>query len=205
LAQLKRWPGSGRREASFLARTLSMDFSENHHQKKAASRGALLRGLLASRRSGCVVNVGSIVGTAPRRGLGSTAHPRQQCTPPPTRCSWSWHRSGLGPVEVVPGEVRSGLGHANTAQLAGAKQGQLQWGMYHDFTAAIEERARVSQGAGATEASVFARHVAARVMRPRSPREIVYGSMMWLFAVLAMSPACARDAFFARRFGLNKL
>ena len=92
--------------------------------------------------------------------------------------------------------------HADTAQLAGAKQ---QWGMYRQFTAAIEERARASQGAGATEASVFARHVAARVMRPRPPREIVYGSMTGLFAVLAMSPAWARDAFLARRFGLNKL
>jgi hypothetical protein len=76
--------------------------------------------------------------------------------------------------------------------------------MYRGFAAAIEERARASQRPSATEAAVFARHVAARVMQARPPREIVYGGMTMLFAVLAASPAWARDAFFARRFGLHK-
>ncbi|CAM0907814.1 unnamed protein product [Alopecurus aequalis] len=85
-------------------------------------------------------------------------------------------------VKVVPGAVRSGLGHANSVQLAGTggdgvAPSRQELGMYREFAAAIEERARASQGSGATEASAFARHVAARVMRSRPPREIVYGSM----------------------------
>ncbi|RLN28286.1 hypothetical protein C2845_PM05G00500 [Panicum miliaceum] len=38
----------------------------------------------------------------------------------------------------------------------------------------------------------------------RPPREIVYGHMTLLFAALAAAPGWARDAFFARRFGLHK-
>ncbi|XP_048527368.1 short-chain dehydrogenase ptmH-like [Triticum urartu] len=160
---------------------------------------------MASRRSGRVVNVGSVVGTAATPWAGVYCASKAAVHAATDALRLELAPFGVHVVKVVPGAVRSGLGHANTAQLAGAKQGQQQWGMYREFTAAIEERARASQGTGATEASVFARHVAARVMRPRPPREIVYGSMTGLFAVLAMSPAWARDAFFARRFGLNKL
>ena len=78
-----------------------------------------------------------------------------------------------------------------------------EWRLYRGFAAAIEERARASQGGRATEAGALARHVARRVMSARPPREIVYGHMTLLFAALAAAPGWARDAFFARRFGLH--
>lgn len=42
-------------------------------------------------------------------------------------------------------------------------------------------------------------------MSARPPREIVYGNMTLLFAALAAAPLWARDAFFAKRFGLDKM
>ncbi|CAM0907809.1 unnamed protein product [Alopecurus aequalis] len=159
---------------------------------------------MASRRSGRVVNVGSVVGNAATPWAGGYCASKAAVHAATDALRLELAPFGVHVVKVVPGAVRSGLGHANSAQIAGTGQGRQEWGMYREFAAAIEERARASQGGGATEASAFARHVAARVMRARPPREIVYGSMTVLFAALAASPAWARDAFFARRFGLHR-
>ena len=164
---------------------------------------------MASRRSGRVVNVGSVVGNAATPWAGGYCASKAAVHAATDALRLELAPFGVHVVKVVPGAVRSGLGHANSAQLAGAggdraRRGRQEWGMYREFAAAIEERARASQGGGATEASAFARHVAAQVMRARPPREIVYGSMTLLFAALAASPAWARDAFFARRFGLHR-
>uniref|UniRef100_A0ACD5X3Y8 Uncharacterized protein n=2 Tax=Avena sativa TaxID=4498 RepID=A0ACD5X3Y8_AVESA len=160
---------------------------------------------MAARRSGRVVNVGSVVGTAATPWAGVYCASKAAIHAATDALRLELAPFGVHVVKVVPGRVKSGIGRANTAQIAGGHGGKpREWGMYREFTAAIEERARASQGAGATEASALARHVAERVMRPRPPREIVYGSLTALFAVLAASPVWARDAFFARRFGLNR-
>ncbi|XP_062204333.1 short-chain dehydrogenase ptmH-like [Phragmites australis] len=154
---------------------------------------------MAARRSGRVVNVGSVVGNvatpwaAPYCASKAAVHAATDALRVELR------PFGVHVVKVVPGAVRSGLGRANTAHLAGQ-----EWRLYRDFTAAIEERARASQSGRATDASAFARHVARRVLSARPPREIVYGNMTLLFAALAASPIWVRDAFFTKRFGLDK-
>jgi NAD(P)-dependent dehydrogenase (short-subunit alcohol dehydrogenase family) len=161
---------------------------------------------MASRRSGRVVNVGSVVGTAATPWAGGYCATKAAVHAATDALRLELRPFGVHVVKLVPGAVRSGIGHANSAQIAGSggDGAKRDWGMYRGFAEAIEERARASQGPSATEAAVFARHVAARVMQARPPREIVYGGMTVLFAVLAASPAWARDAFFARRFGLHK-
>ncbi|XP_040385828.1 short-chain dehydrogenase ptmH-like [Oryza brachyantha] len=155
---------------------------------------------MASRRSGRVVNVGSVVGTAATPWAGPYCASKAAVHAATDALRLELRPFGVHVVKVVPGAVRSGLGHANTAHLAGQ-----EWRLYGEFAAAIAERARASQAGSATDAGVFARHVARRVMSPRPPREIVYGSMTALFAALAAAPLWARDAFFANRFGLAKM
>lgn len=155
---------------------------------------------MAARRSGRVVNVGSVVGRVATPWAGPYCASKAAVHAATDALRVEVRPFGVHVVKVVPGAVRSGLGHANAAGLAG----QGEWRLYREFAAAIEERARASQTGKATEAGTFARHVARRVLRPRPPREIVYGSMTMLFAALAASPAWVRDAFFTRRFGLDK-
>ncbi|KAF8655940.1 hypothetical protein HU200_060896 [Digitaria exilis] len=160
---------------------------------------------MASRRSGTIVNVGSVVGTAATPWAAPYCASKAAVHAATDALRLELRPFGVHVVKVVPGAVRSGLGHANTAALAAAGGGgrEGEWRIYGGFAAAIEERARASQVGKATDAGVFARHVARRVMSARPPREIVYGHMTLLFAALVASPAWVRDAFFSRRFGLH--
>ncbi|CAN6339148.1 unnamed protein product [Urochloa humidicola] len=157
---------------------------------------------MASRRSGRVVNVGSVVGTAATPWAAPYCASKAAVHAATDALRLELRPFGVHVVKVVPGAVRSSLGHANKAALAGGGQGE--WRMYREFAAAIEERAAASQSGKATDAAVFARHVARKVMSARPPREIVFGHMTLLFAALAASPAWVRDAFFTRRFGLDR-
>lgn len=156
---------------------------------------------MAAQRSGRIVNVGSVVGRAATPWAAPYCASKAAVHAATDALRLELRPFGVHVVKVVPGAVRSGLGHANTAHL---KSEQREWGLYRPFAAAIEERARASQSGKATDAGVLARHVARRVMSPRPPREIVYGHMTLLFAALVASPAWVRDAFFTRRFGLDK-
>lgn len=155
---------------------------------------------MAARGSGRIVNVGSVVGNAATPWAAPYCASKAAVHAATDALRLELRPFGVHVVKVVPGAVRSGLGRANAAHLASHQE----WRMYRDFAPAIEERARASQTGKATDAAVFARHVARRVMSARPPREIVYGNMTLLFAALAVSPAWVRDAFFANRFGLNK-
>ncbi|CAL4890687.1 unnamed protein product [Urochloa decumbens] len=156
---------------------------------------------MASRRSGRVVNVGSVVGNAATPWAAPYCASKAAVHAATDALRLELRPFGVHVVKVVPGAVRSSLGHANKAALAAGKG---EWRMYGEFAAAIEERAAASQTGKATDAGVFARHVARKVMSARPPRQIVYGHMTLLFAALAASPAWACDAFFTRRFGLDK-
>ncbi|XP_066357354.1 short-chain dehydrogenase ptmH-like [Miscanthus floridulus] len=156
---------------------------------------------MAARGAGRVVNVGSVVGTAATPWAAPYCASKAAVHAATDALRLELRPFGVHVVKVVAGAVRSGLGRANAAQLAAGGQ---EWRMYRDFAAAIEERGRASQTRKSTDAGVFARHVARRVMSARPPREIVYGNMTLLFTALAASPGWVRDAFFAWRFGLNK-
>ncbi|OAY78876.1 NADPH-dependent 1-acyldihydroxyacetone phosphate reductase [Ananas comosus] len=154
---------------------------------------------MAARRSGRVVNVGSVVGRVATPWAGAYCAAKAAAHAATDALRLELRPFGVHVIKVVPGAVRSNLGHANTAHLEKAR-----WDLYRGFEGAIEERARASQVGRATDARIFARHVARLVMRARPPREIVYGHMTGLFAALAWSPVWVRDRFFAKRFGLDK-
>ncbi|XP_008798925.1 short-chain dehydrogenase ptmH-like [Phoenix dactylifera] len=154
---------------------------------------------MSSRRSGRIVNMGSVVGSVPTPWAGSYCASKAAVHAVSDALRVELRPFGVHVVKVRPGSVRSNLGRANEERL-----GRQEWRLYKGFEAAIAERARASQGTKATDAGIFARHVARKVLSPRPPREIAFGHMTGLFAVLAWSPAWVRDWFFAKRFGLDK-
>ncbi|KAF2295627.1 hypothetical protein GH714_033344 [Hevea brasiliensis] len=77
---------------------------------------------------------------------------------------------GINVVQVVPGAIRSNLGRATSETLE-----NYDWKLYEDFKEAIVERARASQAAKATNATVFARHVATKVLSRKPPKQIIFG------------------------------
>ncbi|KAF7828594.1 AP2-like ethylene-responsive transcription factor ANT isoform X1 [Senna tora] len=153
---------------------------------------------MASRGSGSIVNVGSVVGTVSTPWAGSYCASKAAVIAMSNSLRLELRPFGINVVQVLPGAVRSNLGSANMERLGG-----YEWKLYKGFKEVIEERARASQGAKATDGAVFARHVAKKVLSPRPPRQIVFGHMTALFAFLSCSPMWVRDLFFSNRFGLN--
>ncbi|WOK99590.1 NADPH-dependent 1-acyldihydroxyacetone phosphate reductase-like [Canna indica] len=154
---------------------------------------------MATRRSGRIVNVGSVVGGVATPWAGAYCASKAAVHALTDALRVELRPFGVHVVKVVPGAVRSGLGRANAERL-----GAERWRMYAAFADAIAGRAGASQVGAATEPGLLARHVARRVLSPKPPREIVFGHMTGLFAALALSPLWVRDWFFANRFGLDK-
>lgn len=156
---------------------------------------------MVARKSGRIVNVGSVVAVAATPWAGAYCSSKAAVHAMTDTLRMELRPFGVHVIKVVPGAVRSGLGLANAERLA---EERARWRIYEGFQEAIAERAAASQGAAATDTAVFARHVAGRVLRPRPPREIVFGHMAGLFTLLAYSPLWLRDWYLAKRFGLNK-
>lgn len=154
---------------------------------------------MALRRSGSIVNVGSIVGTVSTPWAGSYCASKAAVIAMSNSLRLELKPFGINVVQVLPGAVRSNFGNANLERL-----GNHEWRVYKDFKEVIAERARASQGEKAMDGAVFARHVATKVLSRRPPRQIVFGHMTGLFALLNWSPMWVRDLFFSTRFGLNK-
>lgn len=154
---------------------------------------------MVAHRSGRIVNVGSVVGNIPTPWAGSYCASKAAAHAMTDVLRVELKPFGVHVIKVVPGAVRSGIGRHNLEGLEGK-----EWKIYGDFKEAMARRANASQTSKATDADEFARHVARRVLCPQPPREIVYGHMTGLFAVLAWTPLWARDLFFSRHFGLDK-
>ncbi|KAL6220271.1 hypothetical protein ACLB2K_008027 [Fragaria x ananassa] len=134
---------------------------------------------MTSRRSGSIVNIGSIVGKVPTPWAGSYCASKAYVHAMSNTLRVELKPFGIDVVLVMPGAVKSNFGSANVERLA-----NHDWKLYKDFKEAIAERAAASQGSKATEASVFAKHVAHKVLGPKPPRLISFGHMTGLFAVL---------------------
>ncbi|KAM3709090.1 hypothetical protein ACB098_02G147900 [Castanea mollissima] len=129
---------------------------------------------MASRQSGSIVNVGSVVGRVPTPWAGS-------------------YCASKAAVHAM----------SNTLRVK-AIWWNYDWKLYKEFKEAIAERARASQGGKATDAKIFARRVVKKVSSPRPPKQIIFGHVTGLFAMLSWSPLWVRDHFFATRFNLKK-
>ncbi|KAL6339163.1 hypothetical protein AAG906_024314 [Vitis piasezkii] len=154
---------------------------------------------MAAQRSGMIVNVGSVVGKVPTPWAGSYCASKAAVHAMSNTLRVELRPFGINVVLVMPGAIRSNFGSANMEKL-----GNCDWKLYKEFKEAIAERARASQSGKATDAAVFARHVVKKVLSPKPPKQIVFGHMTGLFAVLSCSPLWVRDLFFSTRFNLNK-
>ncbi|CAI9276676.1 unnamed protein product [Lactuca saligna] len=154
---------------------------------------------MASRRSGVIVNVGSVVGKVPTPWAGSYCASKAAVHSISHTLRLELKPFGVNVVLVIPGAIRSSLGSHNTGSLS-----HYDWKLYKDFSDAIAERARASQVGKSTDASLFARHVVNKVLSPKPPKQIVFGHMTSLFAILSFSPLWVRDLFFTKRFGVDK-
>ncbi|PNX73840.1 NADPH-dependent 1-acyldihydroxyacetone phosphate reductase-like protein [Trifolium pratense] len=154
---------------------------------------------MAMKKSGTIVNVGSVVGNISTPWAGSYCASKSAVHAMTNSLRLELKPFGINVVLVLPGSVRSNLGKANLEKLS-----DYDWKLYKDFKEVIAERARASQGEKAMDGRVFARHVVNKVLATKPPKQIIFGHMTGLFALLSWSPLWVRDMFFSSRFGLNR-
>lgn len=154
---------------------------------------------MAFQRSGRIVNIGSVVGKVPTPWAGAYCASKAAVHAMSSALRLELRPFGIDVVVVVPGAIRSNIGKDCTKRLA-----NCEWKLYKEFEEAIAERARASQGGKATDAKVFARHVVKKILSSTAPKQITFGHMTGLFALLSWSPLWVRDLFFSTRFKLNK-
>nr|GEU67367.1 NADPH-dependent 1-acyldihydroxyacetone phosphate reductase-like [Tanacetum cinerariifolium] len=154
---------------------------------------------MATRKNGVIVNIGSVVGKAPTPWAGSYCSSKAAVHAMSHTLRLELKPFGINVVLVIPGAIRSNLGSHNTGRLS-----NYNWELYKDFSKEISERARASQVGKSTDATIFARHIAKKVLSPKPPKQIVFGHMTALFAFLSASPLWVRDLFFTKRFNLDK-
>lgn len=155
---------------------------------------------MAARGVGSIVNVGSVVGEVPTPWAGSYCATKAYVHAMSHALRVELEPFGISVVVVQPGAVRSSFGSNSMGRLK-----DYEWRMYKDFKDSICERARASQSGKSTDAAVFARHVARKVLSSNPPKVIRYGHMTGLFTFLSWSPLWVRDMFFRKKFRLNKV
>lgn len=154
---------------------------------------------MVAQHSGCIVNIGSVVGQVPTPWAGAYCSSKAAAHAMAHTLRVELQPFGVHVVLVLPGAIQSNFGRANMDGL-----NSQNWRLYKEFNDSIEARAGASQGDGATDPKVFARHVVGRVLAPTPPKQIVYGHMAGLLSALEWAPLWVRDMFFSKRFNIIK-
>lgn len=155
---------------------------------------------MVARGGGSIVNIGSVVGKVPTPWAGSYCASKAYVHAISHALRVELKPFNINVVLVHPGAIRSNFGSNTMDRLK-----EYDWKIYKDFKDSIAERARASQTGKSTDATVFARHVASKVLSSNPPKTITFGHMTGLFNFLSWSPLWVRDLFFTKRFKLNKV
>ncbi|KAL0424104.1 UNVERIFIED_CONTAM: Dehydrogenase/reductase SDR family member 7B [Sesamum radiatum] len=183
---------------------LPLDVIKRAYEINALGQLRMVQGVvphMVARGGGSIVNIGSVVGKVPTPWAGSYCASKGYVHAMSHALRAELKPFNINVVLVYPGAIRSNLGSNNIDRLK-----DYDWRIYKNFKDAIAERARASQSGKSTDATVFARHVASRVLSSSPPKTITYGHMTGLFNFLSWSPLWVRDLFFMKRLmKLNKM
>jgi NAD(P)-dependent dehydrogenase (short-subunit alcohol dehydrogenase family) len=154
---------------------------------------------MAERRSGRVVNVGSIVGLLPTPFAAAYCASKAavHCLSEAFRMEAA--PFGIGVVVVQPGGVASEIASSGSRLLErfGADASQ-----YKPFYAGIRKRAGASQER-AMPADAFARELVRRAFAAKAPRVIRLGTGSGTLPRVARMPGALRDGLIARTYGIG--
>ncbi|KAG1464274.1 hypothetical protein G6F56_005114 [Rhizopus delemar] len=155
---------------------------------------------MAKKKSGKIVNIGSVVGYATTPWAGIYALSKAATHSLSDTLRLELRPFGIQVTVVAPGAIRSNFG-TNSAKTSLVPEGSL----YTRVASNIINRGSMSQGPHSTPSEVFAAHVVKKVNRDTAPRYITYGAMSWIFVLFYYLPYFLRDMIFYKKFGVNLL
>ncbi|KAI0364901.1 oxidoreductase [Pilatotrama ljubarskyi] len=151
---------------------------------------------MAARKSGTIVNIGSIMAYLPTPWAGIYASTKaalhslsdalyMECTP-----------FNVSVVSVTTGAVRSNLATNRLATFRGLPADSL----YQRFLPNILQRISMSQGSDTMPAEEYAQRVVAKTLLEKPPRSLLLGGKSWWYMVLAWLPRTFILRMMWRRF-----
>jgi NAD(P)-dependent dehydrogenase (short-subunit alcohol dehydrogenase family) len=156
---------------------------------------------MAERRSGRIVNLGSVVGLLPTPFAGPYCATKAAVHMLSVVLRMELSPFGIDVIVVQPGGVRSSIADSASKDLARYAEPSSR---YRPAYAGIEQRARASQDRP-METAAFAREIADAILAERAPRVVRKGRGARLYPALSRLPAVARDKVLSRKFGLDAL
>ena len=159
--------------------------------------------LMAAAHSGCIVNIGSMVGvvTTPFVGVYSASKAALHLLSETLRMEVA--PLGIKVVVVQPGAVRSQVAYSAT-QSSELERYQQNNSLYHSVHQHILRRAQASQDQPMAS-EVFASRVWNRLSKTSPPSVIRVGKGVGVLRILALLPRSIRDGILCRHFGINEL
>ncbi|HEX6243317.1 MAG TPA: SDR family oxidoreductase [Polyangiales bacterium] len=154
---------------------------------------------MAQRRSGRIVNVGSVVGLLPTPFAGPYCASKASVHMLSEVLRMEVEPFGVQVIEVQPGAVRSSIADKGSV---GIERYQSDASRYRAVAGGIEKRAQTSQDRP-METSDFAREVSDALLADTAPRVVRKGRGANLYPALSHLPGTARDRFLAKQFGLS--
>src|ERR1051325_6590201 len=156
---------------------------------------------MADRRSGLIVNVGSVVGLLPTPFAGAYCATKSAVHTFSEVLRMEVRPFGIDVIVVQPGGVKSSIADSGAR---GLERYRSERSRYHRVYAGIEKRAYASQN-DPMPAEDFARELVAQAFTTPAPRVIRLGTGADRWARLAEMPGEQRDAMLSSNFGLDAL
>lgn len=159
--------------------------------------------LMVATGSGCIVNVGSMVGvvTTPFAGAYSATKAALHLLSEALRMEVA--PLGIDVVVIQPGGVQSKVAETAKAH-SDLERYRQKSSLYHSVYSQIQRRANASQD-GPMPADIFARKVWDQLSRSPLPDVIRVGRGVGVLRTLSILPRAVRDVVFTRYSGLDKL
>ncbi len=156
--------------------------------------------LMADRRKGRVINVGSVVGCLPTPYAGAYCASKSAVHMLSEVLRMEVKPFGIDVVVVVPGGVRSSIADSGSRDLARYRSESSRYYKVYD---GIEKRAHASQE-DPMPAEDFARELVRQAFATPAPRSVRLGTGADTLPRLAEMPGEQRDALLAANFGLDR-
>ncbi|KAJ7751259.1 oxidoreductase [Mycena maculata] len=138
---------------------------------------------MAARRSGLVVNIGSVVADIAVPWNGTYSASKAAVRAMSDILSMELKPFNIRVMYIAPGSVRSNLSDNQAARFSLAPTS-----LYTTFLPNILQRIHASQGANSLPADAFAKTVVRRVLQKKPPRYMTLGGNSTAFAVFAWLP-----------------
>ncbi|KAG2177251.1 hypothetical protein INT43_007908 [Umbelopsis isabellina] len=155
---------------------------------------------MAERRSGTIVNIGSVVGYVATPWAGIYCLSKAAIHSMTDALRMELAPFGVHAMVVAPGSIKSNIGDVATASISLPEDS-----LFTRFRKSIETRATSSQAPGCTPTDVFAKNVVNAVMKPRPRNYFTYGRLSTIFLIFYHLPAWLKDTILSRMLGVSKV